>query len=57
MAKKKVEEEVILEPEPFPPSPCGFCGQTGEKTVGWDEDGNDIIEQCNECGGDGTLFN
>lgn len=45
----------LTETEEFPLTPCGFCGQSGLWLVGWDEDGNDILEPCNECGGDGFL--
>lgn len=50
-----MSEEVEVEEVESPPNPCAFCGQTGENIVGWTEEGEDIIEPCNECGGDGFL--
>lgn len=62
MAKRKVTEEPIQEslpepevlPEPEPiVSHCPQCSGTGERMTGWDEDGNDIINPCDWCEGDG----
>lgn len=32
---------------------CSFCGGDGLNLKGWDEEGNDILEECLECGGTG----
>lgn len=55
MARKKKVEETIEENEELPvhefigPPNCPFCGDDGQKTVGWDEEGNEITEPCSEC--------
>lgn len=51
---EEIEEQPdsIPEPDPIPPTDCPFCVD-GLKMVGWDEEGNDILEPCGECNGTG----